>query len=285
MISYLKLIRPKQWVKNIFVLAPLLFANQFGFISAWIHALLATFIFCMGASAVYILNDLHDEEEDKHHPEKRKRPLAAGLVTEAKATVELCFLAVIALTSVLFLPTPCLFVLLGYWLINVLYTYFLKHLPLFDIISIALSFVLRVLMGAYAISVHSSAWIILCTFVLALFLALGKRRQDIEIDLYWHHRKGLQGYNILLLDKLLAISATSCLVFYSLYTVEAAKQKGHGMLIYTTIFVIFGLFRYLWGLYLKTPHLPAEDFFFKDKPFFINFLLWIITVTLIFTYG
>lgn len=283
-ITYLKLLRPKQWVKNVFVLAPLLFANQFKSIPAWWLALLATFVFCAAASAVYIFNDLHDREEDKHHPEKRKRPLALGLITPTKATIGMCFLATLSLIGVSFLPISCLYMLACYGLVNVIYTYTLKHFALLDVMGIAVSFVLRVLMGAYALQVTPSAWIMLCTFVLALFLSLGKRRQDFEIELYRYHRKSLRGYSIDLLDKLLVISATACLVFYALYTVETSEQSGHRMLVYTTLFVVFGLFRYLWGLYQGTPTLPPEDFFFKDKPFLANFVLWVLTIALIFSY-
>lgn len=285
-LNYITLIRPKQWVKNIFVLAPLLFANQFLSLHAWKLALLATFVFCLAASAIYILNDLHDKEEDQYHPEKCKRPLAAGLIYPLHALRWFCVLALIALTlTLIYLPLTCFIVLICYGLVNILYTYFLKHFALLDVMGIAISFALRVLMGAYAITVPPSLWIILCTFVLALFLSLGKRRQDMDIEMYRYHRKSLRGYSIQLLDTLLIISATASLVFYALYTVETAEHSQHRALIYTTLFVIFGIFRYIWGLYQKVPQLSPEDFFFKDKPFLVNFMLWILTIILIFRYG
>lgn len=285
-LNYITLIRPKQWVKNVFVLAPLLFANQFLSLLAWKQALLATFVFCIAASTIYILNDLHDRAEDQHHPEKCKRPLAAGLIHPFYAILWLFCLAVVSLSlTLIFLPIPCLLVLIFYWFVNIIYTYFLKHFPLLDVMGIAVSFALRVLMGAYAIPVPASLWIMLCTFVLALFLSLGKRRQDMEIEIYRYHRKSLRGYSVQLLDALLIITATSSLVFYALYTVETAERSQNSLFIYTTLFVIFGIFRYLWGLYQKTPQLSPEDFFFKDKPFLVNFMLWVLAIILIFMYG
>ncbi|MDN6858501.1 decaprenyl-phosphate phosphoribosyltransferase [Pseudomonas sp. CAN2814] len=234
----IKLMRPKQWVKNGFVLAPLVFSGEFLQKDAILQALLAVVLFCLASSATYIVNDLRDIERDRSHPVKSKsRPLAAGIVSPAAAVALL--LALYALLIVGWLMVPkVVAVIFGYMLLNLAYTFVLKHQPVVDIFTIAIGFVLRVYAGAVALSVPVSSWMFVTTLCLALYLAAVKRRQELSKS-GAGAREVLGKYTLSLVDRYAEISATGALLFYSMFVMSTKPD-----LVMTVPLVLFGLFRY-----------------------------------------
>lgn len=237
-IGVINLMRPRQWVKNGFVLAPLLFSSQFLDPNVAKLSLLAFALFCIASSATYIVNDLHDIEHDRLHPKKsHKRPLAAGIVSVRAALAVLALLYGVLIGG-WFVGPEVSAVILAYLLLNVAYTFVLKHQPVIDIFTIAIGFVLRVYAGAVAISVPLSDWMFITTLCLSLYLAAVKRRQELSQS-GGIGRQVLKRYSVALMDRYTEMSATGALVFYSLFVVTAKPQ-----LVMTIPLVLFGLFRY-----------------------------------------
>ena len=235
----IRLLRPKQWVKNAFVLAPIMFAGLFTDLDAILAVLAATAMFCAASSAVYIVNDLHDRERDRAHPVKSlKRPLASGAVTVPTAIVLLVLLLAGLGLVAPFMPQVAL-VVGGYLLLNLAYTFWLKHQPVLDIFTIAIGFVLRVLAGATALEVHVSSWMFITTLCLALYLAAIKRRQEFRHESARQSRTVLRAYSVELVERYAEMAATGALVFYSLFVVSEQEA-----LVVTIPIVLFGLFRY-----------------------------------------
>lgn len=244
----LALLRPHQWVKNLFVAAPLFFTPQAMTWSAAVRVLLGVVVFSALASALYVLNDWRDRDADRRHPVKRLRPLASGSVREQAALALAAGLALFAvLASLLLLPRNFLSVLLAYGLLNVAYSYLLKRFSIIDVMVIAIGFVLRIFAGGMLIQVTPTVWIVACTLLLALFLALAKRRDDLVRGLDQGHRESLSGYNRQFLDTALAIVLAALLVCYLLYTTqpENMHRLGSDKLFLTAPFVIAGVLRYL----------------------------------------
>jgi decaprenyl-phosphate phosphoribosyltransferase len=238
LLGLMKLMRPKQWVKNGFVLAPLMFAGMFLVAGAVTDSLLAVLLFCVASSATYIVNDIHDVEQDRQHPKKsRTRPLASGVVTVPMA-LSLLVLLYAALVWGWFVAPKVVGVIAGYLVLNIAYTFVLKHQPVLDIFTIAISFVLRVYAGAMALSVPVSAWMFVTTLCLALYLAAVKRRQELSQN-GADGRKVLEKYSVALVDRYAEMSATGALVFYSMFVMSTKPQ-----LVITVPLVLFGLFRY-----------------------------------------
>jgi len=233
------LLRIKQWVKNVFVLAPLLFTGEFLNIQSVTNALLTALFFSLASSATYIINDIHDIEHDRKHPTKsKKRPLAVGIVSIRSALILLIVVLLIVLGCAGLMMPNVLQIIVFYLLLNLGYTFFLKHQPVLDIFSIAISFVLRVYAGAVALAVPVSDWMFITTLCLALYLASIKRRQELSLN-GTEGRAVLQKYSIFLINRYAEMSATGALVFYALYVMTAKPQ-----LIGSIPVVLFGLFRY-----------------------------------------
>ncbi|MGL4495013.1 MAG: decaprenyl-phosphate phosphoribosyltransferase [Beijerinckiaceae bacterium] len=266
------LMRPKQWVKNGFVLAPLLFTGQFINATAIGHAFGAMILFCIASSAVYIINDIQDIERDRAHPKKSKtRPLAAGIVTIPAAMMLLVALATALLAGYLALP-KVVGVLAIYLGLNVAYSFKLKHEPVLDIFTIAIGFVLRVYAGAVALAVPVSAWMFITTLCLALFLASIKRRQELRsVGNSSGSREILKKYSVELVDRFAQISATGALVFYSMFVVTARPEMA-----ITIPFVLFGLFRY-WYIVdqLDGGESPTETLL-TDFQLIMGVLAWVV---------
>lgn len=247
MAPIIRLIRPKQWVKNAFVLAPLLFtpgAITAGHVEA---ALLGTLCFCALSSIVYIVNDYMDREADRLHPEKCFRPLAAGTVTPVQALVMLLCLVALA-GGIAVMLTPGFAVIAGFYLaLNLLYSLKLKHISIIDVMLVAFCYVLRVYAGAELAQVSASVWIISCTLLVSLFIALAKRRDDLARQIDTDHRAALKGYTKPFLDTAIAIVLASLLVSYLIYTTspDVMHRAGTDKLYVTTPFVIMGVLRYL----------------------------------------
>ena len=263
------LLRPREWSKNIFVLAPLVFAGAFRHGTALTHAGIAFALFCVAASAVYIVNDLHDIAEDRAHPIKRKkRPLAAGDISPRAAIALLLCLYVVLAFGCWLLPRAGVIVF-GYVLLNIAHTYMLKLQPVIDIFSIAIGFMLRVYAGAEAIAVPVSSWMFVTTLCLALYLASIKRRQELN----WAGGTGravLQQYTAPLLDRFAQMAATGALIFYSLFVMSTRPE-----LVVTIPFVLFGLFRYQWLVEVRQLGESPADALLGDWQLILTVLFWL----------
>ena len=265
----IKLVRPKQWVKNSFVFAPLIFAGEFLHPDSVYSTLLAAFLFCIAASAVYIVNDLKDIEKDRIHPEKsKKRPLASGQVSPQSAIILLILLYIVLISFWAVVPNV-IYVIFIYLVLNWAYTFKLKHEPVIEIFIVAFGFVLRVYAGAMALTVPVSHWMFITTLSISLYLASIKRRQELSQS-GSQSRGVLAYYSVTLIDRFAEMSAVTAVVFYSLYAMEVQPK-----LVVTVPLVIFGLFRY-WYIVetLKGGESPT-DVIIQDKQILLTVLLWV----------
>lgn len=265
----IKLVRPKQWVKNSFVFAPLIFAGEFLHPDSVYSTLLAAFLFCIAASTVYIVNDLKDIEKDRIHPEKcKKRPLASGQVSPQSAIILLILLYIVLISFWTVVPNV-IYVIFIYLALNWAYTFKLKHEPVIEIFIVAFGFVLRVYAGAMALTVPVSHWMFITTLSISLYLASIKRRQEL-LQSGSQSRGVLAYYSVTLIDRFAEMSAVTAVVFYSLYVMEVQPK-----LIVTVPLVIFGLFRY-WYIVetLKGGESPT-DVIIQDKQVLLTVLLWV----------
>lgn len=266
-----QLMRPRQWVKNGFVLAPLVFTSAFLELSSIYHVLTATLLFCIASSATYIINDIHDVESDRHHPGKSKtRPLAAGVVSVPAALILLGVLCS-GLVWGWFLAPKVLLVIVAYMALNLAYTFVLKHQPVVDIFTIAIGFVLRVCAGAIALSVPVSAWMFVTTLCLALYLAAVKRRQELSQQ-GADGRKVLEKYSVVLMDRYAEMSATGALVFYSMFVMSAQPH-----LVITVPLVLFGLYRYWYVVEELDGGESPTDALWTDWQLQMVIVLWVFT--------
>ena len=295
-------IRPKQWTKNGLVLLALIFARRLTDVGAVERVLVAFLAFCLAASAVYVINDIADREKDRQHPVKRNRPIASGRLTlrAAWTIAGVCILGAALLVAIVMSQEPpraadpfgnwggsaLLFALtLGcYVVMNLAYSSWLKHQVLWDVFIIAAGFVLRAVAGAFAIPVPISPWFYLCTTFLALFLALGKRRTELVLmsDSAANTRSNLREYNLILLDQLLAVVVTCVLITYSLYTFQG-ENANHSLMI-TIPFVIFGVFRYLYLLYVKGEGERPDELLWRDRQILGSVVLCVVAV-MVLLYG
>ncbi|UJS24344.1 decaprenyl-phosphate phosphoribosyltransferase [Thiothrix winogradskyi] len=266
----IRLMRPRQWVKNAFVLAPLLFSGLFLDGVEVIKALWATLLFCLTSSAVYIVNDMHDVERDRQHPLKSKsRPLAAGTVSPRDAMILLAFLGLIVLLGSLSMPNVGA-VLLGYIVMNLGYTFWMKHEPVLDIFTIASGFVLRVYAGAMALDAPVSGWMFVTTLCLALYLASVKRRQEL-LQSGNEGRKVLEKYSVALVERYAEMSATVALIFYSLFIMSEKPD-----MIMTIPVVLFGFFRYWYVVDMLEGGESPTDALFSDRQLQLTLLVWVV---------
>lgn len=265
----LALMRPKQWIKNGFVLAPLVFSGEFLNGTAVSQALLAVLLFCLASSATYIVNDMHDVEHDRRHPRKSKtRPLAAGIVSRPLAWGLLAAIYV-ALIWGWFVAPNVVLVIAAYMALNFAYTFVLKHQPVVDIFTIAIGFVLRVYAGAVALDVPVSSWMFVTTLCLALYLAAVKRRQELNQSGI-EGRKVLKKYSVSLVDRYAEMSATGALVFYSMFVMSAKPE-----LVITVPLVLFGLFRYWYVVEELDAGESPTDALLADWQLLLTVVLWV----------
>lgn len=264
------LMRPRQWVKNVFVLAPLVFTGEFLNLHRVEQALLAALLFCLASSATYVLNDLHDIERDRLHPRKSKtRPLAAGTVS-VPAAWGLLFVLYGALILAWFLVPKVMLVIGGYLALNVAYTFVLKHQPVLDIFTIAFGFVLRVYAGAMALSVPVSTWMFVTTLCLALFLASIKRRQELK-NLGSQGREVLSKYSLSIIDRYAMLSSAGALFFYSMFVMQSKP----GLMV-TIPIVLFGLFRYWYIVDQLDEGESPTDVLYADVQILVTVVVWIV---------
>jgi len=281
----IKLIRPKQWFKNVFVLAPLIFSKTFLNPAACLKAVFAMLCFIAASSGVYILNDLLDLEKDRLHETKRLRPLASGSISKSSAVVLMLALMLLGLISAFFINFGVLFCIIIYILMNLLYSTVLKNFVIVDIMTIALGFVLRVICGAEAIPVYISSWVLLCTFFIALCIGAGKRKSEKVVlsDDPAMHRRVLSSYTDGFLKSLIQISVTGSAITYSLYTVLEYDMQ---LPMVTILFVFFGLFRYMQLIFAEEEGRLPEEIILSDVPLMASIILFGISWIAIFlAYG
>ncbi len=280
--ALLKAVRPRQWAKNVlFIYAPLVFDSKLDDPTSLIRVTLATILFILMSSAIYLMNDLADIESDRQHPTKRNRPIASGALPANIAAAAAILFAAIALTGGFLLDSILGIILLLYLGKQIAYSYWLKRVVLLDVFIIAIGFVLRVGAGVAVIEVERfSPWLYVCAGLLSLFLGFGKRRQEIVLlgNDASNHRSILAEYSVDLLDRILGIVTTSLLVAYSLYTFLAEGLPENHLMMLTIPFVMYGIFRYLYLIHIKGEGGAPEDIFFKDRPLQVDMVLWGVMV-------
>ena len=288
--KYLKLLRVEQWVKNAFVFLPIFFSGHFIYPDFLVKSIFAFIIFSLTASSVYILNDYLDIEADKKHPEKCKRPLASGEISQF--TAKKIFIGLIGICLNLIVLgqeyfnknlSKFIFIIGSYFILNIAYTLKLKHIAIIDITIIAIGFVLRVFAGGYSTGLMISQWAILLTFILALVLAIGKRRGElINSQITGKTRKALDGYNIQFADIALAISCSLAIIFYIMFTLSPEVQnRFNEKIFYTSFFVGFSFLRYLQQTLVYNKTESPTKIVYKDRYIQVTMALWFITFILL----
>lgn len=275
-------LRPHQWTKNLIVLAALIFAKQVYHLPSVLAALGAFFLFCLLSGAVYLVNDLVDLDRDRLHPVKSKRPLAAGELSPSLAKVAALIIAAAALGGSFALGASFGLVALVYFALMAGYSFFLKNVVILDVLTVAFGFVLRAIAGAVAIEVPFSNWFLVCTMLLALFLALNKRRHELTLLAGGaiEHRKILGEYSPYLLDQMIAVVTASTVVSFAFYTQapETVLNFGTDRLIWTLPFVIYGIFRYLYLVHQKDEGGNPSRVLLNDRPLLAAVALWTVAV-------
>jgi 4-hydroxybenzoate polyprenyltransferase len=270
--------RPRQWTKNLLLFAGLLFAAEYDDPVRWIEAFVAFVAYCAASSAAYIVNDVLDAEEDRRHPLKRTRPIAAGALSPDRALKIAAMLAIFALAAMSWFGWASVAYITGFLALQAAYSWRLKQVVLIDVMAIAALFVIRAAAGAEAVDVRISPWLIVCTALLALFLALAKRRGELTSLGEGAGRGVLAGYSFALVDQLVSIVAACTIVAYSLYTFEA--REGSAMMA-TIPFVVFGIFRYLLLMHREDLGEEPESVLLSDFPILVTIALWALTSALI----
>lgn len=283
-VSYLRLLRITSWVKNLFVFVPAVFSKHIFEAAYFSEVLLAFVAFSVASSLVYTFNDVIDIDRDKIHPVKSKRPLAKGDISKNGAILFIPFLFIILILLSFEFNVKFNLILWFYVLLNVLYSIWLKHIVIVDIFSIAFGFMLRVFSGAFVIDVYISNWLILTTIFLSLFLAVMKRRVEIaQSPNPESQRFVLKDYSITFIDQITAIAAGGVIICYALYSVaeRTVKEYGSEALVFTTLFVIFGIFRYMFLVYKKDLGENVAEVLVSDWQMILNAILFVITVVYI----
>ena len=273
-------LRPRQWSKNLLVFAGLVFAAKLGEPLRWLEACVCFVAYCAISSASYLANDVRDREDDRLHPIKRSRPIARGELSPRAALTIAGALALLALLLVAPLGLPSVLLIAAFAMLQAAYTLRLKHVALLDVSAIAALFVIRAAAGAEAVHVPISGWLLLCTALLALFLALAKRRGELVLVGAKRSpgRPVLEGYSLELVDQLVAIVASSTVIAYSVYTLTARDSKA---LLATVPFVIFGVFRYLLLVHRDDVGEEPEQVLLTDLPILLAVAGWIVTAAAI----
>jgi len=277
--------RPKQWTKNLFIFSALIFDRQLTNLYSLVTTLAGFFIFCALSSSVYLFNDLFDIEADKSHPTKKHRPIASGRLGKQLAFVIAIILSIGSIWLAYLLSLGFFLICLSYLLVNLLYSKWLKHLPVIDVLIVASGFVLRVAAGVMLVEVERfSPWLYVVTTLLALFIGFGKRRAELALlaGSAKQHRTVFEGYTLDFLDQLITIVSGTTIIGYSLYTFSAPNLPTNHAMMLTIPFVLFGIFRYLYLIKVKESGGAPEELLITDKPLQITILLWGISVLIIF---
>jgi 4-hydroxybenzoate polyprenyltransferase len=276
--------RPQQWLKNILIFAALVFDGKLGVIPDLVRTFIGFLLFCLVSSAVYIINDLADVEADRLHPKKRYRPIAAGVLPVSVARTAAVVIVGLSFPLAYLLSPTFALVLLSYFLLNLAYSKWLKHVPIIDVFVLASFYVLRVVAGLTIIHVaRFSPWLYVVTTLLALYVGFGKRRAELALlaEEANSHRKVLDGYTIPLLDQFITIVSAATIGAYSLYTFSAVNLPENHAMMLTIPFAIYGIFRYLYLVQIKQGGGAPEEELFRDRPLQIAIVLWGLAVVLI----
>lgn len=283
--AYFKLLRPKDWAKNFFLFIPLFFAGEFLNVEKLKSISYGFIAFCCIASSIYIINDYKDIEDDRKHPVKCKRPLASGAVTPSTALIICTALIIIGFTIGWFISPKFLFILGIYFFINLGYSMGLKAVPILDMMLLSTGFVLRIKAGSIAGGVILSQWVVVMVFLLALFMAIGKRRDDVllKISTGTDMRRSIKGYNLEFLNTMLALVAAVIIVSYFMYTMSPAVEArlGSWRLYYTCLFVMAGIMRYLQIIYIDADAGSPTKILYKDRFIQVTLVLWMLSFVLI----
>jgi 4-hydroxybenzoate polyprenyltransferase len=285
LLPLLKTMRPRQWTKNGFVFFALVFDKQLFHLSALLHTLAGFALFCLISSAVYIFNDLADIEADRQHPEKKNRPLAAGQLSQGAAWIAVILLVILAIGLGWLLSPAFAGVLAFYFLMNLAYSRWLKHVPILDVMIVAAGFVLRVHAGTTLIVVERfSPWLYVVTTLGALYLGFGKRRAELALLAQGagSHRKVLEGYTLPLLDQYITIVSAATILAYSLYTFSAPNLPANHTMMLTIPFMAYIIFRYLYIINVTHDAGAPEEVLLSDRPMQIAILLFGLAVIAIF---
>lgn len=284
-ITYLELLRIKQWVKNGFIFMPIIFGGKLYNIPDLINVFFIFGIYCLASSGVYIMNDLKDIAQDRFHPKKKNRPLASGDIAINQAIFISIMLVALSLALSYLLNKWAMLIILLYIALHFFYTYGLKKTIIIDVFSVSLGFELRIWAGAVVLNILPSIWLQLCVFVLAIFLGFIKRRHE-KLILYEkaaEHRGVLAHYTPYLLDQMIMISASLCIIFYVMYVLseDVTRRIGNNYIAYTIPLVVYGIFRYLYLVHVRKLGGDPGEILTSDFPFVVDILLWILSVILI----
>lgn len=286
LIGLIRTLRPRQWTKNILIFAGIVFDGQLFIADSFIRITISFFLLCLISGSVYIINDLVDVESDRQHPVKRNRAIASGQLPVGIAGIAAIILPLITLAGAVFMSRGFALILLTYLVLQLLYSFRLKHVVILDVLAVAAGFVLRVAAGVFVVPVERfSPWLYGCIALLALFLIIGKRRQEyLELaENAGKLRRSLQSYNLPLLDDMLRMVMTSTLIAYVLYAIESPSPllAGNNLALLTVPFVLYGMFRYLYLIHVKGEGSAPEEVLLKDRPLQISILLWGLTFVII----
>ncbi|HOU13260.1 MAG TPA: decaprenyl-phosphate phosphoribosyltransferase [Anaerolineae bacterium] len=286
--AFLRTMRPKQWIKNGVIFAALVFDEK---LLKWQYlwpTVVGFVLFCLVSGVVYTINDIVDLEKDRQHPKKRNRPLAAGQLSSRLALGLAVGITVVSLILGVLLNPVFAAILAGYLVLQIAYSFYLKHIVLLDVIAIAAGFVLRVAAGIPLVDAERfSPWLFICMTLLSLFLGLGKRRGEL-VQLGGeaaNHRASLEDYNLALLDHLLSVVTASFILAYALYTFSAPNLPADYWMMLTIPFVIYALFRYLYLIHVRGTTLAPDEVVLTDRPLQVDFVLWGLTSVLILYLG
>ena len=284
--ALIKTMRPRQWTKNGFIFFALIFDKQLFLLDPFLRTLAGFFLFCLISSAVYLFNDIADVEADRNHPEKKFRPIASGQLPVNVAWAAALLLTVIAIPLGYLLSPSFTLILMTYLVLNLLYSRWLKHVPILDVLIIAFGFVLRVAAGValiYPVE-RFSPWLYMITLLFSLYIGLGKRRAEINLLSQGAvaHRKVLEGYTLPLLDQYITIVSGMTIIAYSLYTFSAVNLPENHTMMLTIPFVIYGIFRYLQLIQFGHAAGSPDEVALKDRPLQITVVLWVLAVIAVF---
>lgn len=300
--DFIRTMRPQQWVKNLFIFPALIFSKHLFQPDYFLTSLAAFALFCALSGSVYIFNDIMDAEEDRHHPRKKDRPIAAGRVSARTALAAFVIVAALSISLSFILEVHFGIIAAAYFLMNIGYSSYLKRVALVDVLVVSLGFVIRAAAGGLAIEVEVSPWLLVCTMLLALFLVLAKRRHELVLledersvmlaelppaagdeKKTTRYRKSLDDYSAYFLDQMIALTTASTLMAYILYTLsrEASEKFGGTALVYTTPFVIYGIFRYLYLIHQRNEGGSPTKALMGDGPLLVDVGLWGLAVVFI----
>lgn len=281
-------LRPWQWIKNFFILLPLVFGEKIFSFPANFRTGIAFLLFCLVSGSMYLINDIVDAERDRVHPKKKNRPIASGKVGKKQAIVAAVVLLGVSLTGAFCLNMVFGLICITYIVFNILYSKVLKHAVIIDVFCISFFFILRIMAGSVVADVTLSHWMIAMTALLALFLGFNKRRQELHLleEGAIAHRQVLDKYNVYFIDQMLSVTTSSIVVAYMLYTVDArtVQEFGTTNLLYTVPFVYYGIFRYLYLIHEREEDGDPTNILLSDRKMLVNLIIWVL-VCCVIIYG